>query len=468
MRLARALALLTALLSGGAQAGEEGRLLFFGDVLLGREVAREVASRRLSPWSQMTLPRPVDFAMANFEGAVGPGDGCRDAGAAPCFAVAPEMLGHLAAAGFTAAGLANNHADDLGGDGRAASKRALRQAGVAPLDFADSPGFVRIGRRVVAVVAINRVTSRRGEIDPLPSLVAERKLRLARALADWVVVFIHWGSELKDWPQESQRRDAAWLIAHGVDAVFGHHPHVVAQPECIDGRPVFFSLGNHVFDQKYPETKHGMAADCRLQDGALSCRPLRTMTPVNTSFPHLAGERPGDQAIASCRVAAGPGLAVGGRHLRPWGEPGRLVPGPTVLAGEAEGKPAWRMAGRPLLAAEVGVLEPGGRPLLVTVERHPSPIDGEDGPRPYVYDVTDHGLVARWRGSALAWPLIDARLMPAGEMMLLCALHRADSFIRLDPASTATRTAAYRWSGFGFAAVKDEAAAESCRRMYGG
>ena len=58
-------------------------------------------------------------------------------------------------------------------------------------------------------------------------------------------------------------------------------------------------------------------------------------------------------------------------------------------------------------------------------------------------------------------------LEPGGETMLLCALHRADSFIRLDPASTATRTAVYRWNGFGFAAVKDEAAAESCRRLYG-
>ncbi len=105
--------------------------------------------------------------------------------------------------------------------------------------------------------------------------------------------------------------------------------------------------------------------------------------------------------------------------------------------------------------------------MLVTVERHPSPIDGEDGPRPYVYDVTDHGLVARWRGSALAWPLIDARLLPGGETMRLCALHRADSFIRLDPASTATRTAVYRWNGFGFAAVKDEEAVAACRRMYG-
>lgn len=467
-RLAVLLLAATPVFGASASAGEDGRLVFYGDAMLSREVAREVALRRgASPWSGLAaVTKPGEFAMANFEGAVGAAEGCRDAGAAPCFAVAPEMLRFLAEAGFGAVGLANNHAGDLGAEGRAHTRQALREVGVQPLDFDDSPGFVRIGRRTVAIVAIDLVKGRDGRSDPLPSLIVERKLRLGRALADWVVAFVHWGAELRDWPQEDQRRQADWLVGHGADVVIGHHPHVPITPECLRGHPVFYSLGNHVFDQKYPDTKRGMAADCRILGDRLSCRPLRTATPVNSAFPRPAPAAAGDEAVASCTVAAGTPLEIAGQRLRPWGEPARLMTGPVVLEGETGGKTAWRAAGRALLSVEAGVLQPGKPPMLVTVERHPSPLDGEDGPRPYVYDVRDRGLIARWRGSALAWPLIDARLMEADGMSLLCALHRADSFIRLDPAAAGTRTAVYRWSGFGFAAVTDAAAADLCRKAY--
>lgn len=463
----------------GGDAGEEGRLLFAGDVLLAREVAREVAGRGgASPWSELKGLGRADFAMANFEGAVGDGGGCPEPATvspAPCFEARPEMLRHLAAAGFTAVGLANNHAGDLGAAGRRRSRTALAAAGLDSLAFEDSPGFLRLGRRAIAVVAVNLVRGRDGAVDALPSRDAERRMRLARALADWVVVSVHWGAELRDWPQPDQRRLAAWFVDHGADAVMGHHPHVVIAPECVHGRPVFYSLGNHVFDQKYPETKRGLIADCRLRDGVLACAPLATLTPPGTAFPRLAEESDGGGAIANCTAPAGPGLAAAGRRLLPWGEAGRLATGPMVIEGRPAGPSAgggtpWKMAGRHVLAAETGPLDPGQPPMLLTIERHASPIDGEDGPRPYVYVITDHGLVARWRGSALAWPLIDARLMQEGASAgaLLCALHRADSFIRLDPASTGTRTAVYRWAGFGFRAVEDAAALETCRALYAG
>ncbi|HUI57824.1 MAG TPA: hypothetical protein VLY04_22760 [Bryobacteraceae bacterium] len=86
--------------------------------------------------------------------------------------------------------------------------------------------------------------------------------------------------------------------------------------------------------------------------------------------------------------------------------------------------------------------------------------------RPYVYEIQDSGLVARWRGSALAWPLRDAALLPGGDG-LLCALHRRDSFIELQPGSEGVRTAAYRWNGFGFSGVDDPDVLERCRKLFG-
>jgi len=88
---------------------------------------------------------------------------------------------------------------------------------------------------------------------------------------------------------------------------------------------------------------------------------------------------------------------------------------------------------------------------LLSLERHTSSIDDEVGLRPYVYAIGPHGLIAKWRGSALAWPLIDTVESKDG---VLCALHRGDSFLMPDPATKSTRIAAYRWNGFGFTGIE--------------
>jgi poly-gamma-glutamate synthesis protein (capsule biosynthesis protein) len=102
---------------------------------------------------------------------------------------------------------------------------------------------------------------------------------------------------------------------------------------------------------------------------------------------------------------------------------------------------------------------------VFTLERRRSTIDGEDGLRPYVYEVGPKGLVARWRGSALAWPLLDAALLP-GRDGLVCALHRRDSFVVLRPDSAGVRTAVYRWNGFGFSGVDDATAVAACGELF--
>jgi poly-gamma-glutamate synthesis protein (capsule biosynthesis protein) len=112
-------------------------------------------------------------------------------------------------------------------------------------------------------------------------------------------------------------------------------------------------------------------------------------------------------------------------------------------------------------------MEGPARPqFLLSLERRASPIDSQREPRPYVYEVGPHGFLARWRGSALAWPLLDARLLP-GSSGVLCALHRRDSFLMLSPESKGKRVAAYRWNGFGFDGIVDEGIISACRDLLG-
>jgi poly-gamma-glutamate synthesis protein (capsule biosynthesis protein) len=113
------------------------------------------------------------------------------------------------------------------------------------------------------------------------------------------------------------------------------------------------------------------------------------------------------------------------------------------------------------------VVGTGPKPVeyLLTLERHFSAMDGEKGLRPCVYEVRPDGLVPKWKGTALAWPLLDAALQP-GAGGILCAEHRGDSFIALHPESKQKRIAAYRWKGFGFAGIDDPEAIASCRNRF--
>jgi hypothetical protein len=278
--------------------------------------------------------------------------------------------------------------------------------------------------------------------------------------ADWVIVNVHWGAELADWPQPNQRDMARWMIAQGADVIIGHHPHVVQPPECILGRPVFFSLGNHVFDQKYPLTKQGLMAECTIKSNQLSCTGIGTITPPNSSYPEIMMNGGNDKhQIDECKVAQAPPIEVDGYTVRPRIEENQFVDGEVVLEGTKPGSRSWAVVAKRLLALEKGHLSVGqtGKDFIFTLENHFSSIDQEESPRPYVYEVSPHGLIAKWRGSALAWPLLDGKLIrsSSNKIDFLCALHRKDSFLELNQNTKETRTAVYQWNGFGFSGIEN-------------
>jgi hypothetical protein len=74
-----------------------------------------------------------------------------------------------------------------------------------------------------------------------------RQVREFRPQVDWLIVSLHWGHEMSTLPSPEQRDQARRLIEAGVDVILGHHPHVVQPMESIEGRPVFYSLGNFLF-----------------------------------------------------------------------------------------------------------------------------------------------------------------------------------------------------------------------------
>lgn len=439
---------------------KEIRLLFTGDILLSRNVQTEIEQRNSDPWKNLKrLFRSADLVMGNLEGAVGNAvDSISSASGSPVFDIPGKFIPLLSEAAFNVLSIENNHSRDLGDTGKFSTAEALYRSNISPVSFKNSPQFFKVKDVNIAMVAINLVPDRDNSIQKVPSVELLQKLRMAKNLSNVVVVFIHWGSELLDWPNQTQRDAADWLTKNGADLIIGSHPHVVQKPELKNGKPVFFSLGNHLFDQKYAATKEGLIADCRISNGKLKCTGILTHTSKSSFYPEISGER--EYGLPSVKLRAE--LKISGLSLE--GVTNAATKERTILKASADGKKAFTTHAMPVLTVDTTSFD-GKNEYLFTLEKHYSNMDGEIGIRPYVYSVTKNGLTARWRGSALAWPLLDAIMLP-GDYKILCALHRGDSFMKPDTASRKRRTAAYEWNGFGFTGIADTALCKNCEDYY--
>jgi poly-gamma-glutamate capsule biosynthesis protein CapA/YwtB (metallophosphatase superfamily) len=161
--------------------------------------------------------------------------------------VAPALAAkHLHDSGFTALSLANNHSHDLGQSGFEETKRLLHQAGLRTMDR-DTELFEIRGTRL-ALIAWD--DSREPEIQSLL-----RRVREAKALADWVIIMPHWGAEHRLEPDERQLHLAQSLLTSGADLIVGSGPHVVQRLEHSLHGSVAYSLGNTIFDGPGPDTE---------------------------------------------------------------------------------------------------------------------------------------------------------------------------------------------------------------------
>lgn len=104
-----------------------------------------------------------------------------------------------------------------------------------------------------------------------------KDIRAARQAHQHVVVSVHWGiagDELTDY-QVAVGRAA---ISAGADIILGHGPHTIQAVEVFEGRPIFYSLGNLVFDWAVMRGRHTNGI---LVDHQLGGEALTRMVPVH-------------------------------------------------------------------------------------------------------------------------------------------------------------------------------------------
>jgi poly-gamma-glutamate synthesis protein (capsule biosynthesis protein) len=226
------------------------------------------------------LLKDADLALVNLEGAVSRrGTRVRKT---YNFRFDPKTAAALASAGIDAALLANNHAFDYGETAFLDTLAHLGDAGIgaagAGLNEAAAarPFLFSKGNTLVRVFGIASFPRERSGWDGLAAAAGPDRAGILHAgkgggellksgFAEDAgtiragtgrdgppgttldVVLFHGGQEWSSRPDAATRAYYTDMVRHGADLVIGSHPHIVQGFEWVEGKPVFWSLGNYVF-----------------------------------------------------------------------------------------------------------------------------------------------------------------------------------------------------------------------------
>ena len=275
------------------------RLFFAGDICSKPSAASISVSDELKG-----LIGSCDVKVINFEVPLKPEGAAAPKGRERFFQHddVPDFLRRL---GFNVFSLANNHMFDWGDAGFRKTKEALGEGafGAGTYEEAYTPLVVEVNGLKIGFLALSfaaytgvfdDVTSHEGlGCAYLNDLRVNHDIMEARKQVDYLFVLPHDGIEYIDIPMPETMARYRDFIDYGADGVFGTHPHCPQGWEEYKGKPIFYSLGNFLFNSKEgydyratdkPHWYEGLGVVMTIQDGRLSWETVNTRNTGNTGI----------------------------------------------------------------------------------------------------------------------------------------------------------------------------------------
>ncbi len=207
--------------------------------------------------------RSADILMINNEFAY-TDRGTALPGKAYTFRGNPSRVALLSDLGVDIVSIANNHVYDYDEIGFLDTVNTLAAKGIpyvgagVNLEDASKPAYFIVGGRKIAIVAATQIertlkyTKEATGISPgvLKCLHPEYfcgVIKEAKANADYVIVFPHWGTEGNANYGADQQALARAFVESGADVIVGGHTHCLQTVEFMDNVPIYYSLGNYWF-----------------------------------------------------------------------------------------------------------------------------------------------------------------------------------------------------------------------------
>lgn len=159
---------------------------------------------------------------------------------------------------FNLVTLANNHIMDYGSEGLKETILHLKENGIGYLGAGKSNDEIEVIYKTkegftIAIINVCEnewsTQEREGykaygfsEIDMFYTI------NKAKSQADKVIVIHHGGHEMYNLPSPRLKKTLRFLVDCGASAVINHHTHCISGEEIYRNAPIFYSLGNFVFD----------------------------------------------------------------------------------------------------------------------------------------------------------------------------------------------------------------------------
>jgi poly-gamma-glutamate synthesis protein (capsule biosynthesis protein) len=292
---------------GRMEKEEVKTMLFVGDIMLDR--GTEYYAKKNSIFYPMEkivrLFRGIDIVYGNLEGPIveNPPDFSDDSFK---FAFSKENLEMLSFGKFNLLSLANNHTFNMESEGLEETKKFLREAGI---DFLGHPFYCQedylIEKERVLFLSFNKTYPFNCSNEEIAEIVKETKESNPEK---YLIVTFHWGEEYQSKSSLSQRELAHSVIDSGADLIIGSHPHVVQEIENYQGKFIFYSLGNFIFDQSFSkETQQGFALGVELYDQESIFRLF--LFEINSSQPFLMEREEAEEFLSVLAEKSDPSLS---------------------------------------------------------------------------------------------------------------------------------------------------------------
>lgn len=246
-------------------------VMAFGDLMLGRYVRKlmddnghDYIFEKIKGYEGRFF-KGADVVFGNLEGPI-KGEGYKSV-TGMVFGFNEDIAPFLKKSGFNLFSISNNHAVDQGWDGVKTTIEALEGSDLGwcghPSEAdANSVYYGKAGKKKFAFICLQDITYKLNDEEAL------NLIKNVRPNVDFLLVSVHWGIEYKHSPNFGlQISPGRAFVDAGADFVIGHHPHVVESFEAYNGKLIFYSLGNFVFDQYWSkETQEEMGIGIVMDD----------------------------------------------------------------------------------------------------------------------------------------------------------------------------------------------------------
>ena len=238
-------------------------IVFTGDIGFDRYMDRKWEDENLLSREVLDFFHSADHVCANVEGALI--DAVDDGSRGVFFhSMNPEATSVLKKMGADIWSIGNNHTMDAGREGIISTRKIAEEMGCMafgaglnemeasePVYLEEAGGIGMFGVSYMAECIPATATEpgifRWDDLDLIARRIAEVKSRCR-----WCIVVSHGGEEFTSLPSPYTRDRYLKFLELGADVVVGHHPHVPENYELFDnGKAIFYSLGNFIFDTNY-------------------------------------------------------------------------------------------------------------------------------------------------------------------------------------------------------------------------